>query len=137
MAKLAGKKMLLVVDGVTLGATRSFTLTINNQVIDVTTKDSDAWGESLPGFKDWEISFDGLYDPSNPMNAEEIYDAIENDSISFVEAAVIDGDGGGLVFSGNATPSGLNIGASYNDAVTMSGGYKGSGKISKGTVATS
>lgn len=137
MTKLAGKKMLLVVDGVTLGATKSFTLTINNNVIDTTTKDSDAWGDSIPGFKDWEVTFDGLYDPDNPMNAEEIYDAIENDSTAFIEIAVIDGTGGGLCFSGNGNPTGLTLTGGYNDAVAMSGGYKGVGKINKGTVATS
>ena len=37
MAKLAGKNMLVVVDGVVMAATKSFTLTINSNLIDITT----------------------------------------------------------------------------------------------------
>ena len=137
MAKLAGKKMLLVVDGVVMAATKSFTLTINSNLIDITTKDSDAWGDSMYGFKDWEVSFEGLYDPSAAFNAEEVYDAIVADDPVHLEMAVIDGTGGGLVFSGDANATGEVITASYNDAVGFSGGFKGAGKLSKGTVATS
>ena len=137
MAKLSGKKMLVLVGGVAIGATKSFTLTINSQTIDTTSKDSDAWGESLYGSKDWNVSVDGLYDPESPMNAEELFDAITNDTRLLLEMAVIDGTGGGLVFKGYANASGLTIGASYNDAVTFTGNMQGDGAIEKGTVATS
>lgn len=137
MAKLSGKKMLVLVGGVAIGASKSFTLTINSQTIDTTSKDSDAWGESLYGSKDWNVSIDGLYDPASPMNAEELFDAIVNDTRLLLEMAVIDGTGGGLVFRGYANASGLTIGASYNDAVTFSGTLTGDGELGKGTVATS
>ena len=137
MAKLAGKKMLVVVDGVTMAATKSFTLTINSNLIDTTTKDSDAWGESLYGFKDWEVSFDGLYDPAAAFNVEELFDAILADTTVTLEMAVIDGTGGGLVFRGEANSTGLTMSAAYNDAVTFSGTFKGAGVLAKGTVATS
>ena len=137
MAKLSGKKMLVLVGGVAIGATKSFTLTINSQTIDTTTKDSDAWGESLYGSKDWNVSVNGLYDPDSPMNAEELFDAITNDTRLLLEMAVIDDKGGGLVFKGYANASGLTIGASYNDAVTFDGTLQGDGPIDKGTVATS
>jgi len=137
MAKLAGKNMLVVVDGVVMAATKSFTLTINSNLIDITTKDSDAWGDTLYGFKDWEVSFDGLYDPAATCNVEEVYDAIVADDTVYLEMAVIDGTGGGLVFSGNANSTGLTMSAGYNDAVSFSGTFKGAGLLSKGTVATS
>lgn len=137
MAKLSGKKMLVIVDGVTMAATKSFTLTINSNLIDTTTKDSDAWGDSLYGFKDWEVTFDGLYDPAATFNAEEVYDAIVGDTTVTLEMAVIDGTGGGLVFSGEANATGFTMTAGYNEAVTFSGGFKGAGTLSKGTVATS
>jgi predicted secreted protein len=137
MAKLSGKKMLVLVGGVAIGATKSFTLTVNSQTIDTTTKDSDAWGESLYGSKDWNVSVDGLYDPDDPMNAEEIFDAIVGDTRLLLEMAVIDGTGGGLVFKGYANASGLTVGASYNDAVTFTGTLQGDGKLEKGTVSAS
>jgi predicted secreted protein len=137
MAKLSGKNMLVLVGGTAIGGTKSFTLTVNSNLIDTTTKDSDAWGDSLYGSKDWEVSFDGLYDPSNTMNAEEIFDLITGDTTAILEMAVIDGTGGGLVFRGNANATGLTMTAGYNDAVSMSGGFKGAGELTKGTVATS
>lgn len=137
MAKLSGKNMLVLVNGTAIGGTKSFTLTINSNLIDTTTKDSDAWGDSLYGSKDWEVSFDGLYDPDATVNAEEIYDAIVGDTTVILEMAVIDGTGGGLVFRGNANATGLTLSAGYNEAVTMSGGFKGAGELEKGTVATS
>ena len=137
MAKLSGKKMLVLVGGVAIGATKSFTLTINSATIDTTTKDDDAWGSSLYGSKDWNVSVDGLYDPDDPMNAEELFDAIANDTRLLLEMAVITSTGGGLVFKGYANASGLVIGASYNDAITFSGTLQGDGPITKGTVATS
>jgi predicted secreted protein len=137
MAKLSGKHMLVLVNGVAMAATKSFTLTINSNLIDTTTKDSDAWGDSLYGFKDWEVSFDGLYDPASTFNAEEVYDAIVGDTTVILEMAVIDGTGGGLVFRGNANATGFTMTAGYNEAVTFSGGFKGAGELTKGTVATS
>lgn len=137
MAKLAGKNMLVVVDGVVMAATKSFTLTINSNLIDITTKDSDAWGDTLYGFKDWEVSFDGLYDPAATFGVEEVYDAIVADDTVYLEMAVIDGTGGGLVLSGNANSTGLTMSAAYNDAVSFSGTFKGAGVLSKGTIATS
>jgi predicted secreted protein len=137
MAKLSGKNMLVLVNGTVMAATKSFTLTINSNLIDTTTKDSDAWGDSLYGFKDWEVSFDGLYDPDATFNAEEVYDAIVGDTTVILEMAVIDGTGGGLVFRGDANATGFTMTAGYNEAVTFSGGFKGAGELTKGTVATS
>ena len=137
MAKLSGKNMLVLVNGTVMAATKNFTLTINSNLIDTTTKDSTAWGDTLYGFKDWEVTFDGLYDPAAVFNAEEVYDAIVADTTVILEMAVIDGTGGGLVFRGNANATGFTMSAAYNEAVTFSGGFKGAGALNKGTVATS
>ena len=137
MAVFNGKKMLVIVDGVTIAATKSFTLTVDVDLPDATTKDDDAWGNSIYGAKSWNVTVDGLYDPSATFGIEEIYDMIDNETTAYLEMAVIDGTGGGLCFAGNANSTGFALTADLNAPVTMSGGFKHAGKLNKGTVASS
>lgn len=137
MAKLNGIKMLVLVDGVTIAGTKSFTLNLASELPDATTKDDDAWGSTIYGAKNWDVTFDGLFDPSAVYGVEEIYDMIEGDDTVVLEMAVIDGTGGGLVFRGNANCTGLTLTAPVNEPISYSGGFKGVGKLNKGTVATS
>lgn len=137
MAKLNGLNMLVLVDGTAISGTKSFTLNLNSELPDATTKDDDAWGSTIYGAKMWDVTFDGLFDPSGVFNVEEIYDMIAGDDTVVLEMAVIDGTGGGLVFRGNANSTGLTLTAPVNEPVSYSGGFKGAGILNKGTVATS
>jgi predicted secreted protein len=135
MAKYNGDKMLVVVDGVPIGATRSFTLTVNRSNIETTTKDSDGSVERIAGNTDWNVTFDGLLDPSGSFNAEEVYDLLYSSSDAYLEMAVI--EGGGLVFRGDALANNLTITAPQGDAVSISGGFDANGPLAKGTVVSS
>lgn len=137
MAKLNGTNMLVVVDGVTLAGTKSFTLTLDVDLPDATSKDSAGWAENIHGLRSWSVDFDGLYDPSLTYNAEEVFDEIDERDEVFLEMAVIDGTGGGLVFSGNAKIKSLTLTADQEATVTMSGSFTGNGDLDKGTVASS
>lgn len=137
MGKLNGTSMLVIVDGVTLAGTKSFTLDINVDLPDATTKDSDGWAENIHGLRSWSVSFDGLYDPTLTYNSEEIFDEIDGRDELYLEMAVIDGTGGGLVYSGNAKVASLSYTADQESPVTISGSFTGSGDLDKGTVATS
>ena len=137
MAKMNGVNMLVLADGTVIGGTKSFTLNINSDLPDATTKDDDAWGNTIYGAKDWDVTFDGLFDPTSTYGVEEIYDLIEDDTTVMLEMAVVDGTGGGLVFRGNANSTGLSLTAENNQPVSYSGGFKGAGKLNKGTVVSS
>lgn len=137
MAKLNGTSMLVIVGGVTLAGTKSFTLNINVDLPDATTKDSSGWAENIHGLRSWSVDFDGLFDPTLTYNAEEIYDEIDERDELYLEMAVIDGTGGGLVYSGNAKVASLTYTADQEAPVTMSGSFTGSGDLNKGTVASS
>jgi predicted secreted protein len=133
--KYNGDNLLLVVDGVVVAGTRSFTLTINQTNFSTTTKDDQGWETNKPGNRNWNVAFDGLLDPAGNFNAEEIYDLIDGRDDCYLEMAVI--EGGGLVFRGTAHPNGLVIGAPQGEAATLSGGFDGTGPIAKGTVVSS
>lgn len=137
MGKLNGTSMLVIVDGVPLAGTKSFTLDINVDLPDATTKDSDGWAENIHGLRSWSVSFDGLYDPTLTYNSEEVFDEIDGRDEILLEMAVIDGTGGGLVYSGNAKVGSLSYGAEHEQPITISGSFTGSGDLDKGTVATS
>jgi predicted secreted protein len=135
MAKYNGDKMLVVVNGVPIGATRSFTLTVNRSNIETTTKDSNGSVERIAGTTDWNVSFDGLLDPSSTFSAEEVFDMLYSATNAYLEMAVI--EGGGLVFRGDALANNLTITAPQGDAISVSGGFDADGPLAKGTVVTS
>lgn len=137
MAKLNGTSMLVIVDGVTIAATKSFTLDLKSTNIDTTSKDSEGWVYRIYGLRDWSVSFDGLFDPSATFGVEEIFDMIDTRDGVLVEMAVIDGTGGGFLLKGNVVSSGLTLTAGMEDAVTYSGTFEANGPLDKGTVASS
>lgn len=135
MAKYNGDKLLVVVNGVPVAGTRSFTLTVNRTNIETTTKDSEASVERIAGTTDWNVTFDGLLDPAGNYNAEELYDMLYSSTPAYLEMAVI--EGGGLVFRGNALANNLTLTAPGGEATTLSGGFDAAGKLNKGTVVSS
>ena len=138
MAVINGSTMLLILDGKTIGATKSCTLNINNATGDGSNKDSAGWWNGILTQRDWDISFDGLYDPLGTYNFEYLFDEIyERDSTLIAELAQIDGTGGGEVYRGNVLVTNLTMTAPMEDTVTYSGTLKGTGSLYKSTVATS
>lgn len=135
MAKYNGDKMLVVVNGVPIGATRSFTLDESSANINTTTKDSARRTERIAGTTDWSVTFDGLLDPSNTFSIEEMHDLLIAGTRVYLEMAVI--EGGGLVFRGYALPSNLSITAPHGDAISVSGSFEADGALAKGTVVSS
>lgn len=137
MAKLNGTSMLVIVDGVAIGGTKSFTLDIKQANGDASSKDSAGWTDRIPGKRDWSVSFDGLYDPAGVYNFEQIFDEIDARSQVYLEMAVIDGTGGGELYKGYAYASGLTLTAGMEEPTTISGSFEANGPLDKGTVASS
>ena len=138
MAVINGTTMRLIMDGNPIGATKSCTLNINNATGDASNKDSGGWWNGILGQRDWDISFDGLYDPTGTYNMEYLFDEIyERDSTLIAEIAQIDGVGGGEVFRGNVLVTNLTLTAPMEDVVAISGTLKGTGELYKSTVASS
>lgn len=137
MAKLNGTSMLVIVDGVTIGGTKSFTLDVRNANIDSSSKDSAGWTDRIAGKRDWSVSFDGLYDPAGVYNFEQLFDSLDTRDQVKLEMAVIDGTGGGELYQGYARLSSLTLTAPMEDATAYSGTFEADGPLDKGTVASS
>jgi predicted secreted protein len=138
MAVINGTTMLLILDGVRIGATTSATLNINVDTPEATNKDSAGWGASINGVRSWDVSFDGFHDPAGTMSTEQIYDYISaRDASIYMEFATIDGTGGGELYRGAVLVTSLSITADMEAPVTISGSLKGTGALSKGTVTAS
>ena len=137
MAKLNGTSMLVLVNGTAIGGTRSFTLDRKRSNIDSSSKDSGGETNRLSGKGDWSVTFDGLYDPAGVYNFEQIFDALDNRTRVLLEMAVIDGNGGGEVYSGYAYAASGSLTAPSEEATTISGMFEADGKLNKGTVVAS
>jgi predicted secreted protein len=138
MAVINGTTMLLLLDGVAIGCTRSATLNINNDTYDASCKSSNGWADNGLGQRSWDVAFDGLYDPSGVANFEALFDELyERDATLIMEFAQIDGTGGGEVYRGNCLVTSLSLTADMEQPVTYSGTLTGTGSLYKSTVATS
>jgi predicted secreted protein len=137
MAKLNGTNMRVLAGGTAIGGTKSFTLNLTRSNIDTSSKDSSGWTNRIYGKGDWNVTFDGLYDPALTWNVEELYTMLNSKTSVVVECAVIDGTGGGLVYRGSAIAHNLTITAGMEEAVTISGTFEADGGLTQGTVATS
>lgn len=138
MAVINGNYMLLVLDGNTLGCTKSVTLNVNADISDASCKSSNGWAYGIIGQTSWDVSFDGLFDPDGTTNFTTLLDEmIEKDSTLIAEIAEVDGTGGGVVWRGNILVSSMSLTADMNTPATYSGTFTGNGPIYKSTVATS
>ena len=137
MSKLNGTLLVTLVDGTTIGATKTSTLNYTRTNINTSSKDSSGTTTRIYGISDWNISFDGLYDPALTWNVEEMYTVLNSKTKVVVEFAVIDGTGGGLVYRGTALGNNLSIVAPMEEAATISGSFEADGDLTQGTVASS
>ena len=138
MAVINGTTMLLLLDGVRIAATKSATLNINVDTPDATSKDSSGWAAHIQGLRSWDVSFDGLHDPTATFSTEQLYDEInERDATIVMELATIDGVGGGELYRGTVSVTSLSITAEMEAPVSISGTLQGNGALSKGTVTSS
>ena len=137
MSKLNGTNMKVLVNGVQVGATKSFTLNLNRTNIKTSSKDSGGYTDRIYGAGDWDVTFDALYDPALTWNVEELYTMLNSKTFITLEMAVIDAVGGGLVYRGNALAKNLSLTAPMEEAVTITGGFEANGTLVQGTVASS
>jgi predicted secreted protein len=137
MGKLNGTKMKVVMGGIVIGGTKTFTLNVKKTNPDASDKESLGWTNRISGKKDWDVSFSGLYDPSGVLNYEQVFDALSGDTRVYLEMAVIDGTGGSEVYKGYAYVNSDSLAATAEEPVTYSGGFEADGPLTKGTVVAS
>lgn len=119
----AGRKVLLTIGGVGSIPIQTKGLSVNNEMIDVTSDTSDGWATALaePGQKSIELSFSGIVE-----NLSLMYSVISNTSqiyactITYPDGSVVSGDWGFGSYSDTGE---------YNGAYTFESSLASSGEV--------
>lgn len=121
-----GKNMTLSVEGDLMAEAQSFALHFSSATIDVTSKDSDNWGDFLQGRKEWTIDFSGLY-----IYNDVAKKCLQAHFISGVPAAlsVIITMPDGATFTGEVVLESMDYEGPAEEALTISGSLKGKGAL--------
>lgn len=119
---------------VLIAASTGFTITVNQNMIDSTTKDSSKWAENLDGNRSWSVTCDFLYDPTGTNNFIELVDLIIADTNTMSIVAGDDATSGEVNWSGNVRIDTTSITANDNDAAGGSVSFIGNGALTKNTV---
>ena len=127
MAAISGHKGAIKSETKTLGRLQSFSLNINNSVIDVSELGKD-WKEYIEGIKDWSGSASGYLDYEDTMQ-KQITDSIISGATTGLTLDFKVHDT--LELTGSVLISSLSITVSTSDKVGVSFNFTGSGAISK------
>ncbi len=136
MAIFNGTDLGVYIDQVLIAAATDVSLTLNAETIDITTKDSAAFRELLPGVRSGSISVSGLIDYVDAANKDtlNLYDAWENRSVlalKFSKATLATGEAS---FSANAFITSLEQSGGTEDTASYSATFELTGTIDE-TVA--
>jgi predicted secreted protein len=127
MALVNGTDLVLyVLDGVgnkAFGHSRSFTLNVEANPIDATSRASGGWSEFIMGSRSFTLDFEGLVDYSDDINVEWLEQAVEDKTKFLVKFTT--NLGGTLVYNGYVYISSLTIDSPMEDVVTYSGTLQG------------
>jgi predicted secreted protein len=134
MSKISGTLIVLDVDSNPIAHSQDATLTINRELPDATTKDSDGWEEHLPaaGLRSAEGSVNGLASYAESDNVDTLYGYIDNRA----DVTVIFGpESGGIQFEGDAGFSNIELDSPNEEAATYSADWKFNGAPTKNVVS--
>ena len=125
-AAVLGKLMTLSIEGDLMAENQSFALHFAGTSVDVTSKDSDSWGDFIQGRKEWSIDFNGMY----------VYNDIAKKAL---QAHFIDGSPAsltvivtmpdGATYRGEAVLESMDYDGPAEEALTISGSLKGRGAL--------
>lgn len=129
MAKLAGRKVNVYkaadASGTPIAGGREHGISINNEAIDITDKDSAGWRTLLadPSVRSVDISFSGLMD-----GATYIALSLNSDTAGLLTDYTVEIEGLGT-FTGDFHLSSVELGTPHDDAVELSMTLASSGAI--------
>ena len=139
MAKFNGSDFLAQFVGTpnkTIADTRDLSISISDAEIDVSTRDSGGWKETLPGQRTWTDSLSGVVDYVQGAN-ESGYQAIQDLAISRAAIQLKFGilATGGYAYTGSGYIMSADISATYEDAVTWTAEISGNGPLVAAVIA--
>lgn len=128
MAKVNGTLFAVYSGSDKILSSTSATLNVNQDLPDVTNKDSSGWAEHINGLRDWSIDFEGMYETTGSgLTADEIVAIIvartADATVSFTPDALTSG------WDGSGTFQNISITADMEAGVTFSGTIVGNGAL--------
>ena len=108
----------------------SASISFNNDLRDVTTKDSAGFQENIGGLKSFELSSDALQDINSDLDFKEFYDDINERNEVIIKFAERDS---GVRWEGSGYISSLSMDAGVEENVTYSVSITGTSSVVKGT----
>lgn len=123
---VSGLTVVLTVDGAAVGATRDYTFTINQAVIDTTSDDAARWETLLASRRDWSMDIGCLYIYND---AAQVYIEEHLTEANPTSIALIWTLPDGRTFTGTALVTSYAITRAYEEVITMSVSLKGTGPI--------
>lgn len=127
--KITGMKVKLFVKdtltGKVLAGQQGASLSRSAESIDATSKDSEGyWNESLQGFKSWSIDCDGAF-----VTDDEAYAILETAYLNSENVEIYLEMPSGKKYEGAATITDNSLDFPYDDLVTYSLSFQGSGEL--------
>jgi len=126
---LGSEFLLFDIDNNPIALSNNCALKIKNNLIDITTKDSQNWKENLSSIKDWSIEFQGLisYDTTT-ISTSFFINQFKNSDPFFIQMGVIQA-GFTHVFWGEVAIESINLDADNGEVASYSGILKGIGSL--------
>ena len=108
----------------------SASISFNNDLRDITSKDSGGYQENAGGLRSFELSSDALQDISADLDFKEFYDDVHERNEVIVRFAE---RGSGVKWEGSGFISSLSMDAGVEENVTYSVTITGTGVVTKDT----
>jgi len=127
MAEVAGKLMTITLDATALAFSRDFSVSLDTETIDITSRDTSWWRRLLRGMRSWSISGSGLYSSSDPGKKvlQDWYDDATDASIAVI-LTLADGT---ITLTGTGLLTNLSYDGPHADAATYSFSIEGTGAL--------
>ena len=129
MAEVAGKLMAITLDGTGLAYSRDFSVSLDTETIDITSRDTAWWRRLLRGMRSWSISGSGLYSAS--AAGKQVLQAWYNDSTDAAIAVVLTLADGTITLGGDGILTNLSYDGPHADAATYSFSIEGTGALTQ------
>ena len=111
----------------TIGATRNHDMSIDNDILETTTKNTVRWKTFLPIFSELEFSLEGLHDPTEDFGRDEILTIIENATEFKIRYGQVN-VAGAKILECDVILQNYSEGSSYDDLWTWNATVKPSGE---------
>lgn len=127
MGKLAGKSGYITYGGSRIADMRNIEITVDKNTEDVTTFDSQGWREFLATLREWNVSFDGLFNGKDAAQKAILLDILGDDNDTGVEIVVTLASG--ITLTGDVIVTNSTIPVAVEGAIEVSYDAQGTGAL--------